>query len=148
MTDNLTPTITPVTQQRFRLAYGDCDAVGISYFAINYPWMERTYSVWLHSFGLASHTLLDTVGVYTVGLKSECQYITSCKVFDELTCTVALDRIGTTSYTLAFDFERGDELVAQGRMTFAVRNPDGSKAAIPDRFLAALRTLGPPKSIA
>lgn len=147
MTENLTLTTTPVTQQRFRLAYGDCDAVGISYFAINYPWMERTYSVWLHSFGLESHRLLDTVGVYTVGLKSECQYITSCKVFDELTCTVALDRIGTTAYTLAFDFDRGDELAAQGRMTFAVRNPDGTKAAIPDRFLTALRTLGPPKTI-
>lgn len=139
-------TTAPVTQQRFQLSYGDCDAVGISYFAINYPWMERTYSVWLHSFGLDSHTLLDTVGVYTVGLKSECRYITSCKVFDELTCTVVLDHVGNTSYVLGFDFERGDELVAHGKMTFAVRNPDGTKAPIPERFLAALRTLAPPKS--
>ncbi|WP_420748996.1 acyl-CoA thioesterase [Rhodococcus sp. O3] len=147
MTEEMISTTAPVTQQRFRLSYGDCDAVGISYFAINYPWMERAYSVWLHSFGLESHTLLETVGVYTVGLKSECQYIRTCQVFDELTCTVALDRIGNTSYTLAFDFERGDELVAQGRMTFAVRNPDGTKAAIPERFLAALRTLDPPRSL-
>ncbi|OLL19488.1 MULTISPECIES: acyl-CoA thioesterase [unclassified Rhodococcus (in: high G+C Gram-positive bacteria)] len=142
----MTTATTAVTQQRFQLAYGDCDAVGISYFAINYPWMERTYSVWLHSFGLDSHTLLDTVGVYTVGLKSECQYITSCEVFDELTCTVVLDHLGTTSYALGFDFERGDELVAHGKITFAVRGADGKKAQIPERLLAALRTLEPPRT--
>jgi acyl-CoA thioesterase FadM len=24
---------------RFQLSYGDCDTVGIAYFAIYYPWM-------------------------------------------------------------------------------------------------------------
>ncbi|MEV0945135.1 hotdog domain-containing protein [Rhodococcus sp. NPDC049939] len=132
-----------VAQQRIQLSYGDCDALGIAYFAINYPWMERTYSVWLHSFGLDSHTMLETVGAYTVGLKSECQYFASCAVFDELTCTVVLDRLGTTSYTLGFDFVRGDELVAHGKITFAVRSAEGAKVAIPDRLLSALKTLEP-----
>lgn len=136
---------TPVTQQRFTLAYGDCDAVGISYFAVNYPWMERTYSVWLHSFGLDSHTMLDTLGVYTVGLKSECRYLTSCVVFDELVCTAVLDHLGTTSYVLGFDFTRGDELVAHGEMTFAVRGPDDKKAEIPEPLRRALQTLGEPR---
>lgn len=136
--------IAPVTQQRFQLSYGDCDALGISYFAINYPWMERTYSVWLHTFGLDSHTMLDTVGAYTVGLKSECRYVTSCEVFDELTCTVVLDYLGTTSYALGFDFKRGGELVAHGKITFATRNAEGGKTPIPEKLMAALMTLEAP----
>jgi len=135
----------PVTQQRFQLSYGDCDAIGISYFAINYPWMERTYSVWLHTFGLDSHTMLDTIGAYTVGLKSECRYITTCEVFDELTCTVVLDHLGTSSYALGFDFDRGGQLVAHGKITFAVRNADGAKTPIPEALLSALQTLDAPQ---
>ena len=135
----------PATQQRLQLAYGDCDALGISYFAINYPWMERTYSVWLHTLGLDSHTMLDTIGAYTVGLKSECRYITTCAVFDELTCTVVLDHLGTTSYALGFDFVRGEELVAHGKITYAARNAEGSKTPIPRELLAALKTLEAPR---
>ena len=125
------------------LSYGDCDAIGISYFAINFPWMERTYSAWLHSLGLDSHTMLDAIGVGTVGLKAECRYLAQCVVFNELTCTVVRERIGTTSYTLGFDFLRGDEPVAYGAITYAVRGPDGAKAAIPDRLRAALDSLQP-----
>ncbi|GAB92073.1 acyl-CoA thioesterase [Gordonia rhizosphera] len=134
------------TQQRFALSYGDCDALGISYFAINYPWMERTYSVWLHGLGLDSDTMLDRIGAYTVGLKSECQYFTSCRVFDELVCTVVLEKLGNTSYVLGFDFTRGDELVAHGAITYAVRGADGAKAPIPPALLEALQTLGAPRA--
>lgn len=129
------------TSQTFTLAYGDCDAIGISYFAMNYPWMERTYSVWLHSYGLDSHTMMDEVGAGTVGFGSECSYLTSCHVFDEVVCGMELDHLGTTSYIIGFPFSRGDERVAYGRIKYAVRGPDGLKAPIPERLKAALESL-------
>ncbi|MFW0783493.1 hotdog domain-containing protein [Gordonia sp. CPCC 206044] len=135
------------TQQRFQLSYGDCDALGISYFAINYPWMERTYSVWLHDLGLESDSMLEKIGAYTVGLKSECQYFTSCHVFDELVCTVVREKVGNTSYVLGFDFTRGEELVAHGAITYAVRGADGAKTPIPPALMAALDSLDAPRAV-
>jgi YbgC/YbaW family acyl-CoA thioester hydrolase len=129
----------------FRLSYGDCDTVGIAYFAIYYRWMERAYSSWLYDHGLRSGELVESLGVLTVGAHSECTYKRMVRVFDELTVRLVLDRLGTTSYTVGFDFVRDGEVVTHGAMTFVCRDPaGGGKAAIPERLLAVLRTLPPP----
>src|SRR5690606_5402817 len=70
--------------QRFQLSYGDCDVLGISYFAIYYPWMERTYSTWLYTHGIRSGHMVDDLGVLTVGISSGATYVQAAKVFDEL----------------------------------------------------------------
>lgn len=134
-----------VSDVTFRLSYGDCDVLGIAYFAIYYRWMERTYSGWLHDRGLRSGELRDSLGIVTVGVHSECTYVRAVRVFDQLSCRPVLDRIGTSSYTVGFDFLRDGEPVTHGAMTFACRDPaGGGKVAIPERLLAVLRTLPTP----
>ena len=125
----------------FRLAYGDCDTVGIAYFAIYYPWMERAQTLWLYSHGLRSGELVDQLGVVTMGVHSECTYKQMVRVFDELTIALTLDRVGTSSYTIGFDFLRDGDVVTHGAMTFVCRSPEGGKAAIPERLLEVLHTL-------
>jgi len=132
----------------FQLSYGDCDTVGIAYFAIYYPWMERAQTLWLYSHGLRSGELADQLGVLTVGVHSECTYLRMVRVFDELRIDITCDRVGSSSYTLGFDFVRGEEVVAHGTMTFVCRTPEGGKAAIPDRLLEVLRTLPAPSGVA
>lgn len=127
--------------QRFRLSYGDCDALGIAYFAIYYPWMERTYSSWLHARGLRSAELAAELGTSTVGVHSEATYLSPVHVFDELACEAVLDRLGATSYSLGFEFTRDGELVTYGRMTFACRTPEGTGTPIPERLRTLLDTL-------
>jgi len=132
----------------FRLSYGDCDALGIAYFAIYYRWMERAYSSRLYDHGLRSGELVESLGVLTVGAHSECTYKRLVRVFDELTVRLVLDRLGTTSYTVGFDFVRAGEVVSHGAMTFVCRDPEsGGKAAIPERLLAVLRTLPAPAEV-
>lgn len=125
----------------FQLSYGDCDTVGIAYFAIYYPWMERAYSTWLYSRGIRAGELVDQLGIITVGVHSECTYKAMVRVFDELTVRLVLDRVGMSSYTIGYDFTRGDEVVAHGTMTFVCRSPEGGKAAIPEKLLEVLGTL-------
>lgn len=128
-------------QLSFQLSYGDCDTVGIAYFAIYYPWMERAYSTWLYAHGIRAGELVDQLGILTVGVHSECTYKAMVRVFDELTIWLVLDRVGSSSYTIGYDFVRGDEVVTHGTMTFVCRSPEGGKAAIPDKLLEILRTL-------
>ncbi len=125
----------------FQLAYGDCDTVGIAYFAIYYPWMERAYSTWLYSHGIRAGELVDQLGVLTVGVHSECTYKAMVRVFDVLTVHLTLDRIGTTSWTVGFDFRRGTDVVAHGAMTFVCRTPQGAKSPVPEQIRQILQTL-------
>jgi acyl-CoA thioesterase FadM len=128
-------------QLRFQLSYGDCDTVGIAYFAIYYPWMERAYSTWLYSHGLRSGELAEQLGFITVGVHSECTYKAMVRVFDELIVRLVLDRVGSSSYVVGFDFLRDGEVVTHGSMTFVCRTLEGGKATIPDALMKILRTL-------
>ncbi|MFC4001265.1 acyl-CoA thioesterase [Prauserella oleivorans] len=135
----------PRDRLTFQLSYGDCDAVGIAYFAIYYRWMERVYTSWLFSHGLRSGELHDDLGILTVGISSGATYHRPAKVFDELTCQVVLDRIGTSSYTVGYEFTRDGDLVTRGHMAYACRQPDFSKAPVPEKLAAILRTLPAPR---
>jgi YbgC/YbaW family acyl-CoA thioester hydrolase len=126
---------------RFQLSYGDCDTVGIAYFAIYYPWMERAYSTWMYSHGIRSGELAEQLGFMTVGVHSECTYKAMVRVFDELTVRLVLDRVGSSSYVVGFDFLRDGEVVTHGAMTFVCRTLEGGKAVIPDELMTILRTL-------
>ena len=132
-------------QLEFQLSYGDCDAVGIAYFAIYYRWMERCYTNWLYAQGLRSGELADEIGVITVGLNSSARYLQTVRVFDELHCQAVAEHIGNSSYTIGYEFTRDGELVTKGLMTFAVRDPEFAKAAIPDRLRQVLESLPAPR---
>lgn len=128
----------------FRLAYGDCDVVGIAYFGIYYRWMERAYSSWLFSHGIRSGEMQDQLGIVTVGISSAARYVKSAKVFDELTCQPVLDHIGESSYRVGFEFTREGELITRGQMTFACRDLNWNKTSVPEALAKALRTLPAP----
>ncbi len=128
----------------FQLAYGDCDVVGIAYFAIYYRWMERCYTSWLHANGIRSGETMDQLGVVTVGLSSSARYLNTVRVFDRIRCQAVAERIGTTSYRIGFEFTRDGELVTKGEMTFAVRDKDFAKSPIPPKLAGVLVTLPAP----
>jgi acyl-CoA thioesterase FadM len=130
---------------RHILAYGDCDVVGIAYFAIYYRWMERCYSLWLHSHGIRSGEMVEDLGVVTVGVSSGCDYLQTVAVFDDLTCQAVREHLGTSSYRIGFEFTRGGELVTVGQMTFVARQPDFSRGAVPPRLRELLMTLPEPR---
>lgn len=133
-------------QLDFQLAYGDCDVVGIAYFAIYYPWMERCYTTWLFANGIRSGEMAEQLGIVTVGLSSSARYVDTVTVFDELTCQAVLERLGDSSYTVGYEFTRGDDLVTKGQMTFAARRPDDfSKVSIPDDLRKVLEGLPAPR---
>lgn len=132
---------TAAGRMSFQLGYGDCDVVDIAYFAIYYPWMELAYSAWLYAHGIRSGETQDHLGIVTVGFSSGATYVNPAHVFDRLTCSLVLDRLGTTSYIIGFDFHRGDELITRGHMAFATRGLNWAKTPVPESLSEILRTL-------
>lgn len=137
---------TAAARLRFTLSYGDCDVVGIAYFAIYYRWMERCYTLWLNAHGIRSGEMVEDLGVVTVGVSSGCDYLDTVRALDTLTCQAVRQHVGGSSYRIGYEFRRGDDLVTVGQMTFVCRQPDFSKGAIPDRLRALLMTLPEPTS--
>lgn len=123
------------------LSYGDCDIVGIAYFAIYYRWMERCYSLWLAAHGIRSGEMVDDLGVVTVGVSSGCEYRGTVHALETLTCQAVRQHVGGSSYRIGFEFTRDGELVTVGQMTFVCRQPDFGKGAIPDRLRDLILTL-------
>lgn len=132
-------------QLDFQLSYGDCDTVGIAYFGIYYRWMERCYSNWLYSHGLRSGQLLDQLGIITVGVSSAADYVDTATVFDVLSCQAVHVRLGESSYCVGFEFTRDDALITRGQITFVCRQPDFTKATIPQQLRDVLMTLPEPR---
>ncbi|WP_051215710.1 acyl-CoA thioesterase [Granulicoccus phenolivorans] len=129
----------------FRLAYGDCDVVGIAYFGIYLRWMERCYSTFLYANGIRSGEMQADLGIVTVGVSSGTEYLDTVVVYDELECRAVRNRIGSSSYQVGFEFTRNGQLVTTGQMTFACRNPmDFGKAEIPARLRELIESLPEP----
>lgn len=132
----------------FTLSYGDCDVVGIAYFAIYYRWMERCYTLWLNAHGIRSGEMVEDLGVVTVGVSSGCDYLATVHALETLTCQAVRQHVGGSSYRIGFEFRRHPEgatgegdVVTVGQMTFVCRQPDFSKGAIPDRLRELIMSL-------
>lgn len=125
----------------FTLAYGDCDTVGIAYFAMYYPWMERCSTLWWHAQGIRIGHLAEDHGVVTVALSSSVDYLAPIRVFDTVTVRIELEHLGTSSYRLGYAFLREVEEVARGRMTFACRDLSWARAPLPPPLRGPLEGL-------
>jgi YbgC/YbaW family acyl-CoA thioester hydrolase len=119
----------------FTLSYGDCDTVGIIYFARYFPWMERCSTLWWHSHGIRVGHLSEDHEVVIVGVNASLDYHSPARVFDEITVRLVSDSIGSSSFALGFEFTCEERLLARGRMTFACRDLSWEKSELP----AALR---------
>jgi acyl-CoA thioester hydrolase len=125
----------------FQIAYGDCDAAGIVYFATYFRWMERAYTSWLFANGVRGGEQSEDLGGLAVGVSAGADYLRMVRVFDMLDLQVVLDRIGTSSYTLGYEFTRGDELVTRGHIVYAFRDHEFGKQPLPQRLIELLQTL-------
>jgi acyl-CoA thioester hydrolase len=120
---------------RFRLSYGECDPVGIVYYAAYYPWMERVHTEWVIKSGLTQDENRRRWGVLTVCRASSCEYLSPGKLFDKLTITMRLGNLGGSSYTMVFDISNRSEAVARGTMTLVCVDDSGRPVTIPDDYL-------------
>jgi acyl-CoA thioester hydrolase len=124
----------------FRLSYANCDPAGIVYYATYYPVFERVHTEWGWRSGIPSDELPSLWGVSVVARASGCEYFNAALLHDELRCDMRLARLGSTSYTLAFDVVRtADDLtMARGTFTLVCVGEDGRPTAVPTSLATVL----------
>lgn len=100
-----------------RIEFGDTDMAGIVHFSQFFRFMESAECEFLRSRGLS--VKLDWEG-QTIGfprVSATCDYVKPATFEDVLDVAVTIERIGGKSVTYAFEFTRGSDLIARGKVT-------------------------------
>jgi acyl-CoA thioester hydrolase len=101
-----------------RVEFRDTDAAGIVHFSVFFPMMEEAEHAALRSVGLTVMNPSDTDGHLTwPRVSASCDYVSAARFEDLLDVHVCVTKIGTTSVNYRFDFMRGGETVAVGKIT-------------------------------
>jgi YbgC/YbaW family acyl-CoA thioester hydrolase len=109
--------------------FGDTDMAGIAHFANFFRWMEAAEHALLRSLGL---TVAFAEGGQKYGLPrvaASCDYLRPVRFGDELAVTVAVEKLGRSSVTYAFDFTHGGDAIARGKITAVFCRFDGKPEA-------------------
>ena len=102
-----------------RVEFGDTDMAGIMHFANFFKFMEVAETDFLRSRGL-SVSWHDTDKGEHVGfprVSAACDYTAPARFEDVLAISVSVEKIGHKSVSYRFEFSRGNEKIATGRIT-------------------------------
>lgn len=107
----------PVFRTTRRVEFGDTDMAGIVHFVNFFRYMEAAETEFLRSRGLSVAWQRDGQRVGFPRVNVACEYYKPAYFEDVLTIEVRLEKIGEKSLVWVFDFLRGDELLARGKIT-------------------------------
>jgi YbgC/YbaW family acyl-CoA thioester hydrolase len=100
-----------------RVEFGDTDMAGIMHFPNFFRFMEAAETDFLHARGLSVTWVQDGVRYGFPRVSVGCDFAKPARFEDVLTVAVAVERVGRKSVSYRFDFSRGEDSIATGRIT-------------------------------
>ncbi|MEA3009730.1 MAG: acyl-CoA thioester hydrolase [Sphingomonadales bacterium] len=108
-----------------RVYFEDTDVAGIVYYANYLRFSERARSDMLRQIGIDQRAALEAgEGVYVVA-EAGIKYRAPAKLADELVVVTEIDEVRAASVLIHQRVMRGDELLAEVRVTAAFLTPEG-----------------------
>jgi YbgC/YbaW family acyl-CoA thioester hydrolase len=107
----------PPFQTTRRVEFGDTDMVGIVHFSNFFRYMEAAETDFLRSLGFSVAWSQHGQRFGFPRVAASCDYTKPAVFGDLLTVTVTVEKVGTKSVTYRFDFTRGADAIATGRIT-------------------------------
>ena len=126
----------PGFQYRVRVAFPDTDASGRIHFTAMLRYFEAAEIEFLRSLG---YSYRDAPEIGFPRVRVECEYRSAVGFDDELDVTVAVKRVGTSSYTLEFAALKDGAVAANGSIVVVCVGRPGRAQALPQRLKDALR---------
>lgn len=102
-----------------RVYYEDTDSGGVVYHSNYLNFMERARTEWLRSLGFEQDILLQEQGVIFAVSSVDIAFRKPARFNELLAVTVAVQRRGAASLTLAQEVRRGDEVLASAEVRVA-----------------------------
>ncbi len=95
----------------------DTDMAGIAHFTAFFRWMESAETAFLRSRGMSVSGEWQGLQVSLPRVGASCDFVKPVRFGDEVNVALSVEKVGRSSVTYAFDFTKGDEPVARGRIT-------------------------------
>jgi YbgC/YbaW family acyl-CoA thioester hydrolase len=100
-----------------RVEFVDTDMAGIVHFSNFFRWMESAEVELLRSLGLSVKLPWEGEEIGFPRVSASCDYLRPAYFEDVLEVAVRVQRIGRKSVTYGFEFTRGGEVIARGRVS-------------------------------
>lgn len=100
-----------------RIEFGDTDMAGIVHFANFFRFMESAETEYLRARGLSVSWRDESGRVGFPRVAASCDYVKPARFEDVLDVEVTLEKVGEKSVCYRFDFSRGGEPIASGKIT-------------------------------
>jgi 1,4-dihydroxy-2-naphthoyl-CoA hydrolase len=121
----------------------DTDAAGVMYFPRQYDLVHDAYQIYLDSKGFGFKFLIHEAPYMLAVVHAESDYAAPVRCGDRLTIRLRTERIGNSSYTMAYDVVDEDGKSTGTAQTVHVVFDKATRKPIPipDDFRAALAEL-------
>jgi acyl-CoA thioester hydrolase len=124
-----------------RVYFEDTDVAGIVYYANYLRFMERARSDMIRAAGIDQRAALEAgEGVYAVA-EASIKYRAPAKLGDDLIVVTEIDEVRAVSVLIHQRVMRGDELLADARVTAAFLSPDGRPRRQPRTWVEEFKRL-------
>lgn len=124
-----------------RVYFEDTDVAGIVYYANYLRFMERARSDMLRAVGIDQRGVMDAgEGVYAV-VEAHVRYRSPARLDDALVILSTVEEVRASSSLIHQRVMRGDELLAEGRITAAFLSTDGRPRRQPRDWVETFKRL-------
>ncbi|WP_305824625.1 tol-pal system-associated acyl-CoA thioesterase [Massilia brevitalea] len=125
-----------------RVYYEDTDAGGIVFYANYLKFFERARTEWLRAAGIGQQDLIASDHAGFVVKSATIDYHSPARLDDEITLTLAVEKLGRASVQFAQKAYRGDVLLAEasvkvGCVDLASVRPRSLPGHVADKMRAA-----------
>jgi Predicted thioesterase len=127
-----------------RIRFVDTDASGRIHYTALLRHFEAAEFEFLRAIG-RPYTSFAEEGVGFPRVHVECDYLSALRCDDVISTTVTVDRVGATSFTLAFAVSMEGRAAAKGKITIVCIDPATQRPrAVPERMAEALTSRSSP----
>jgi enediyne biosynthesis thioesterase len=126
---------------RHIVSFEETNLVGNVYYVNHLRWQGLCREMFIRDHAPSVLTELSK-GLLLVTVRCSCEYFAELFAFDEIVVRMRLADITQNRMTMAFDYIRGDEVVARGEQQIACMRREGSRSVptpIPSTLREALR---------
>jgi YbgC/YbaW family acyl-CoA thioester hydrolase len=114
-----------------RVQFSETDMAGVVHFSNYFRWMEMVEHAFFRSLGLSVMMTHEAVDIGWPRVACSCEFRKPARFEDEITMKLRVTKVGGKSLSYDVDFYKGEELLAQGKLTsVCVAHNEGKFEAI------------------
>ncbi len=129
-----------VAEDRFRVLYGDTDAMGQAYYGNYLKWFEVGRAEWFRSCGM-SYRQLEETGIFLPVIEAHCRYLKPAYYDDILQIATQFHFAGPARLRFDYRIKRDRELLAKGFTIHVCLNSERKVVKPPDQLKALLESM-------